>query len=425
MSHGHSSSHHGHHTAHRAHHAHHPHHGHPHHGSQARKKRIRLFHPKKFWLMMATLALTVGVAVGEAQLSHTKIEPYVALKMTHNIQSSSFNMVDNTKRGVMRATYRVSFLNFGSFNPLARAEEPAKEGIKRVCFWEDEVEEMIYSANVVEVKMNDEINPGDEFRVEVYVENTGNMTWYGYSSGCLDKTLVHMGTTNELDRASVFVQSGATTGWLGDNRVKMVDDAVQPGEMATFAFSSVAPEEEGIYKEFFNLVAEDIEWFKDFEIGVEIPVGEVTEDDKFKAQFLKSMSANTRDLADERSLEVDLSDQSMLLKFGDQVAYSMTISSGAAATPTPTGTWHILNKQELRIGGAWPHYRMPYWQGFTSVGHGLHALPYLESDNGVFWEEALSHIGIPVSHGCLRMLPDDSITVYEFGEVGMELYIHY
>jgi len=115
----------------------------------------------------------------------------------------------------------------------------------------------------------------------------------------------------------------------------------------------------------------------------------------------------------------------MYLKVGEEAVYQMTISSGASETPTPTGTWSVLNKQELRIGGAWPHYRMPYWQGFTSWGHGLHALPYLESDGGVFWSEALTHIGIPVSHGCIRMLPDDAVTVYEFSDVGTSLYIHH
>jgi len=406
------------HQQHRAHDAHH----HPH---KKHKKPIKVFYPhKKFWLFMATLALTIGMGVGETYLPDNTIQPFTAIKMSQEMQTSSFGFMEASKRGVMRASYRVSFLSASAWNPLSKDDEPAKEGVRRVCFWEEDIEEPTYSAQITEVKITEDIQPGDEFRVEVYVENSGDVIWYGTSSGCLDKTMVNMGTDKGLDRSSLFFSEGAETGWIGDNRVKMIEDAVGPGEMATFAFTAIAPESEGIYKEYFNLVAENVTWFYDFEIGLEIPVGEITEDDTDKAQFVRDISMNTRDIEGERSIEIDLSTQQMLLKFGDLVAYSYTISSGAYDTPTPTGTWNILNKQELRIGGASPHYRMPYWQGFTVWGHGLHALPYLANDNGVFWEEALTHIGIPVSHGCIRMLPDDAVLIYEFSEVGMELYIH-
>ncbi len=408
------------HQQHRAHDAHHPHHGHnPHH-----KKKIKVFHPnKKTWMVLATLALTVGMAIGESYLPSEAIQPFTAIKMSQEMQTSSFNFVETSKRGVMRATYRVSFLDVKSINPLVKIDEPAKSGIKRVCFWEDELEDPTYTAEMVEVRITEDIQPGEAFRVEIDVTNTGDVTWYGAGSDCLKKTIVNLGTQKEMDRASEFFHEGATTGWIGNNRVKMVNDAVKSGEMATFAFTAIAPEKEGIYKEWLGVVAENVTWFNDFEIGLEIPVGEVTEEDEYKAQFMNDVSINTRDLEGEESIEVDLSDQEMRLKFGDQITHRMTISSGAADTPTPQGTWNILNKQELRIGGAWPHYRMPYWQGFTSVGHGLHALPYLESDGGVFWSEALTHIGIPVSHGCIRMLPDDAVLVYGFGEVGMELHV--
>ncbi|MBT5016728.1 L,D-transpeptidase [Candidatus Peregrinibacteria bacterium] len=408
---------------HQVHHGHkHGHHAHPH---KKKKKKIKIFHPKKPWIVAAMIALTIGMGIGENYIE-SELEPIVALKISQNFQAASFSPSDTTKRGVMRAQYRVSFLSASSVNPLDKDEvEPIKEGIKRVCFWQDDIEEPVYSAEVTEVRLTEDINTGDEFRVEIYVENTGNTTWYGISSGCLDKTMVNLGTTYEQDRASSFFEQGTDTGWVGNNRIKMVEDVVQPGKTATFAFTSIAPEGDTIYREHFGLVAEKITWFDDFEVAVDVAVGEVTEADESVLGFMKTMSGDTASLEGERSFDINLSNQQMSLKVGEDTVYQMTISSGASSTPTPTGTWHVLNKQELRIGGAWPHYRMPYWQGFTSWGHGFHALPYLESDGGVFWSEALTHIGIPVSHGCIRMLPDDAITVYEFSEVGTEIYIHH
>ena len=67
---------------------------------------------------------------------------------------------------------------------------------------------------------------------------------------------------------------------------------------------------------------------------------------------------------------------------------------------------------------------MLYFQLFTWRGHGLHALPYLMNDGGVFWKEALSDIGKPVSHGCVRQLPEDAITLYNFTSVGTPIWIH-
>lgn len=367
------------------------------------------------------LALTIGVAVGEHH-ADTKISPLMALKISQNFQAASFSPVDTSKIGVMRAQYRVSFLASDSVNPLEK--EPAKEGVKTICFNEENVEEPIYSAKTTEVKITENIQQGGELLVEIYVENTGNVAWYGTRSGCLDKTIVNLGTIKETDRASGFFAEGVSSGWIGNNRIKMLEDAVNPGETATFVFTSVAPAQEAAYREWFGLVAEHVTWFSDFEVPVDIQVGAVSEEDLNLLGFIKSISANTAAIEGDRWLDVNLATQKLSLMIGETPIYTITISSGASKTPTPTGTWEILNRQELRVGGEWPHYRMPYFQQFTKWGHGLHALPYLESDNGVFWSEALNHIGIPVSHGCIRMLPDDAITIYEFSEVGTQIYIH-
>jgi lipoprotein-anchoring transpeptidase ErfK/SrfK len=351
---------------------------------------------RKVLNFLAILSLTIGLAVGEMNLrsSDSNQGSVSATKFSHNFETDSFNFSDSYKLGVRRSPYRFTTLNAADADPLALQEDDTKTGLKAVCLETDDV------------------------------ANTGNVTWIGANSHCPDKTIVNLGTFNEQDRASRFFYRGTDQGWLGTNRVQMIEDAVRPGETAIFAFNSVAPADESIYREYFNLVAEGVSWFVDTEFPMDVRVGTATEDDEYKLQFMKSVSTDTRSVAGDKSIEVDLSEQTMMLKFGDQAVYTLKISSGKSNTPTPTGSWKILSKQELRIGGESPHYRMPYFQQFTSYGHGLHALPYLASDGGTFWEEALSHIGVPVSHGCIRMLPDDAVVVYNFGEVGTPLNIY-
>lgn len=397
-----------------------------------------IFRPRKLWWSLVVFALTVGIGVGEAQFRGVSLntavlrasslqaeEPaqnkvLVARKLSHSLQAFAFG----GRRGFSPFRHNVSVIDFNSANPLTRHAEPQKAGVRRVCFWEDESLEALYSGELTEVKTSDNIQPGERFRVEVYVENTSNRTWYSHASDCDGRIVVNMGTNKPADRASFLFYEGKETGWIGDNRVSLVEDAVRPGETATFAFVSVAPARNTIYREQFNLVAEGVSWFEDMEIPVDVRVGEVTEEDESKLKFMKDVNGNTADLTGERSIWVDLSEQRMSLRFGDRVVYSTAISSGASDTPTPVGTFKIMYKQELRVGGASPHYRMPYFQMFTKWGHGLHALPYLGTKGGgVFWEEALSHIGIPVSHGCIRLLPEDALLVYQFSDVGLTLEI--
>ncbi|HCW32365.1 MAG: hypothetical protein UT55_C0024G0006 [Candidatus Peregrinibacteria bacterium GW2011_GWE2_39_6] len=385
------------------------------------RKHIRIFHPRKLWLVISIFALTIGIAVGERQLQ-AKINPaQTGIKISQNFQASFFNYFITAKQGIVRFNYPVSYLQAKDINPL---QEPLKSGLKQICFWEDSTDEPIYEAEISEVKIPEHILPGEEFRVEVYVKNTSNRIWYSSSSGCENRTVVNLGTEKTRDRASVFYQNKKNSGWLGNNRVEMVEDAVAPQWTATFAFSTIAPTQDNIYMEYFGLVAEHQAWIPDFEIAIPIRIGNITADDEYKLRFIKNKSLDTRSLTGDKSINVSLSTQTMNLQFGDEVVYALPVSSGAAKTPTPVGSFEILNKQELRVGGASPHYRMPKWQGFTKWGHGLHALPYTGNNTGgVFWSEALSHIGTPVSHGCIRMLPEDAALVYEFGEIGTSINV--
>ena len=108
------------------------------------------------------------------------------------------------------------------------------------------------------------------------------------------------------------------------------------------------------------------------------------------------------------------------------VVKTYQISSGAPATPTPLGVFKIYKKEELRVSGQAVPYRMPNYMSFTkNSAFGLHGLPYLgdSAKASSYWSEALSHIGIPVSHGCVRFLPEEAIELYKWADRGIPVFI--
>ncbi|MEK9132965.1 MAG: L,D-transpeptidase [Patescibacteria group bacterium] len=234
-----------------------------------------------------------------------------------------------------------------------------------------------------------------------------------------------LGTAKEQDRNSIFYNPGDLA-WLGSNRIAMSESRIEPGEIATFTFRSVAPYTTDIFREFFQPITENVGWMtaKESTFYVDVSIGEPGyEYDKAVFYLGKSGQASMIDTTQPITINVDISEQKMIIKIGDFVVREYLVSTGTFKTPTPIGKFKILNKQELRIAGAYPHYRMPKWQGFTKWGHGLHALPYLANDRGTFWNEALTHIGQRVSHGCIRLLPEDAGELYQLTDVGVEVNI--
>ncbi len=282
-----------------------------------------------------------------------------------------------------------------------------------------------YAGEVITNETKVWAQPGGEFETTVYIKNTGNVAWFSDRSGCADTPKMRLGTARARDRASVFFNPGDTR-WVSPNRIAMVESRVEPGEIASFSFRSNAPVVDDIFREYFQPLVEGIAWLEKKEAlaRLDILVGETGVDLERQLFYLgHSGQASSLDLNGDPAIEIDISDQKLQFKFGEHVIREYMVSTGAFRTPTPIGKFKILTKQELRIGGAAPHYRMPYFQKVTQGGVGLHALPYLANDNGVFWNEALNHIGQKVSHGCIRMLPEDAEELYDLTEIEMPVVI--
>ncbi|MCC6643487.1 L,D-transpeptidase, partial [Candidatus Peregrinibacteria bacterium] len=163
-------------------------------------------------------------------------------------------------------------------------------------------------------------------------------------------------------------------------------------------------------------------WVKaDAEFSFDLTVGQPVINEKiYNITKDLPVSANLLDpkFEGEKSIKVDLSEQKMYISLGDQVVREFPVSTGKAKTPTPTGSFQIQFKQDVRVASSSPHYIMPRFMQFKKGGYGIHALPSLANDHGVFWREALNHIGSPRSHGCIRLLPEDAEFTFSFADVG-------
>lgn len=307
-----------------------------------------------------------------------------------------------------------------------------------------------YDASIVSVRNRFKVEAESEFEVKVFLLNTGENVWHGENSKC-NEPKMRLGTDRNRDRASGFFDELT---WISESRIAMDQAYVFPGEVASFTFKMKTNENVSAFKEYFAPVVDGKKWINlsvhvRFMTGyVETEMAEVRQMMKFAASsgdVLQMMN-----LEGKRTLHVDLSEQIMQVKIGDTVIREFPVSTGAWSTPTPVGTHKILGKNDVRIGGASPHYIMPRFQmlgvngrGFT--GYGIHALPSLGSsslrnkirslqargeevphelyENDVLWTEAWDHLGTPVSHGCIRVSPDDADFLFEFTEIGGEVVV--
>ncbi|MBU1151445.1 L,D-transpeptidase [Patescibacteria group bacterium] len=281
-----------------------------------------------------------------------------------------------------------------------------------------------YNAEVVSVRRKLKVENEELVKVKVFMKNSGNMPWFSYQSKC-KKNPVYLGTQSEMDHNSSYftVKNPEDNNWITPNRIAMDQLRVDPGEVASFTFYLEPDMDDDVFAEFFAPVVEGVTWLEDAGFSVEVIVGEPDDSlSNIRTRLLFASETGSLmgyDLENgERKILVDLSDQEMTLSIDNFTVKKFKVSTGASKTPTPVGMHSIKLKQEVRVGGKAPHYIMPKFMWFKDGGYGIHALPSLRTDGGVFWTEARNHIGIPVSHGCIRLLPEHADLAYEFADIG-------
>jgi len=128
------------------------------------------------------------------------------------------------------------------------------------------------------------------------------------------------------------------------------------------------------------------------------------------------LSSSTKKLPTR--IEVNLKNQKLTYYVDGQAWKEFTISSGKPSTPTPRGVFKIVNKTKKawsKTYGLW----MPYWLGLDRGSIGIHELPVWPSG----YHEGASHLGKPVSHGCIRLGIGSAQYLYDRIPVGTEVTI--
>ena len=117
-------------------------------------------------------------------------------------------------------------------------------------------------------------------------------------------------------------------------------------------------------------------------------------------------------------IDIDVAHQLLTLFDGTNQIGQYIISSGKASTPTPVGTRTIQGHGGRAWSAPYGLY-MPYFMSMGG-GYGIHELP--EWPNG--YKEGESHLGTPVSHGCVRLGVGPAEFVYNWSPDGTPVYIH-
>ena len=119
-----------------------------------------------------------------------------------------------------------------------------------------------------------------------------------------------------------------------------------------------------------------------------------------------------------RSIEIDLSSQSLYIFENGKEIGAFKVSTGLRGMDTPQGTFKVISRARRPWSAKYKLY-MPWFIQFTNEGHGIHELP--EWPGGI--KEGANHLGIPVSHGCVRLGIGPAKVVYDFAETGTPIVI--
>lgn len=103
---------------------------------------------------------------------------------------------------------------------------------------------------------------------------------------------------------------------------------------------------------------------------------------------------------------IDLSDRTLYLLNGNRVERQFPIGIGKELTKTPAGVYTIINKAP-NPGGPFG----AYWMGLSRPHYGIHGT------------NDPSSIGVPSSHGCVRMYNEDVLTLAKLVPIGTKVTI--
>jgi L,D-transpeptidase catalytic domain len=99
-------------------------------------------------------------------------------------------------------------------------------------------------------------------------------------------------------------------------------------------------------------------------------------------------------------VNIDKNSQSMTVAVDGSPRYIWPVSTGRPGYDTPNGTFKVNRMDADHLSQEWDNAPMPHTMFFDMRGHAIHGF----SD--------IKHLGIAVSHGCVRLSPDHAATLF-------------
>ncbi len=104
------------------------------------------------------------------------------------------------------------------------------------------------------------------------------------------------------------------------------------------------------------------------------------------------------------AISIDKSTQHMTVAVDGQQRYVWPVSTGRPGYDTPGGTFKINRMDADHFSQEWDNAPMPHTMFFDLHGHAIHG----------FFD--VKHLGLAVSHGCVRLSPDHAADLVRPGE---------
>ncbi|MBU1167907.1 L,D-transpeptidase family protein [Patescibacteria group bacterium] len=156
---------------------------------------------------------------------------------------------------------------------------------------------------------------------------------------------------------------------------------------------------------------------EDFRGGVAVAVGHIAGINKIVTGPGKSLVDGRTDL--HKYIDINLSDSQIHAYKDGRLVVESLISAGRPGMNTPTGSYSVRRKEVNHWSGSYGLW-MPYSLNFTGSYY-IHKLPVWPSG----YVEGEDHLGINVSHGCVRVSNEAAPLLFDFADVGTPIFIHY
>ena len=101
------------------------------------------------------------------------------------------------------------------------------------------------------------------------------------------------------------------------------------------------------------------------------------------------------------AIAIDKSTQQMSVAVDGQQRYVWPVSTGRPGYDTPNGNFKLNRMDADHFSQEWDNAPMPHTMFFDLHGHAIHGFADVK------------HLGLAVSHGCVRLSPDHAATLFD------------